>query len=220
MKSKLENNPHENNFVRRIGDVLLFVRAANESELSKLSNGKPKEAVLLKPKGAHNSLYNFMRRKDLEKTYELTREFDFNFSCYEIVILKTFYQNFKEFLEKTLIQNPTVTFDEFLQFQYTPQPEKAVKKAGRKADDRNPTILNMFHAENKTHREVGEHLAEMEREKLKREYKQQGLSEAESTEKIDRIVDEKWIEQAIRKSKSTVAGKNKRDKKVGEKLKP
>jgi hypothetical protein len=224
MKSKLENNPHENNFVRQIDDVLLFVRSTNESELSKLWNGRPiKYGVLLKPLYRSGTLAELIEQTKLEKIYGLGKRFDFNFPCWEFVILETRYEDFKQFVEKTLAENPQISFKQFLTLEYIPQLPVVKKTAGRKPDPQKEMLVKRFIEQKLSHQENAEYLAEKEMQKIIKNRVKAGQSEADATAWAEKSITEKWIASARKKSIDAVASYRKAERaknKIIEKSKP
>ncbi len=132
-KSSDNQNPHKNNFIRQLGDVLLFVKAVSDSEFSKLTKGKAKShhiMISFKRLEYPGTILEMMESSTLRKQYGLENNFSFDSPCRETLILESYYNDFKKIVEKAVAENPKLSFNELLHLQFCSQ-SKPKKPVGR-----------------------------------------------------------------------------------------
>ncbi len=120
------------NFLCRISDRLLFIRAADSDEVSKLTGGRSFEVYLRDLAIDTNTIRGLIERGEVTKNYGLEEMiFNFNHRSVEFVIRNNLYASFETLVKQTVAEKPEIKWKDFLRLEWSRSVAFARKEAGR-----------------------------------------------------------------------------------------
>jgi hypothetical protein len=134
MKANLTTDQSQQNYFFRIGEGYLFVRSETEDIFNKLAQGRQGLKVIYSEINARGtSIKAFLDLKQLINTYNLPKNFEFDFSskAFEFVTIENVYQDIKKNLTGILINNPEATFKDILDSKDLRRRHNSQKSKGR-----------------------------------------------------------------------------------------